>query len=71
MFHAPQNDLASAFIVTIEFDNLFVKSDYHGENNLTVGNGNKLPITIIGHTKIYTLSIFSSLFEKYFISSSN
>ena len=33
-----------------------MKSEYHGESNLTVGNGNKLPITYIGRTKIPSLS---------------
>ena len=42
--------------VTTELGNLSMKSDYHGESNLTVGNGNKLPITHIDHTKIPSLS---------------
>ena len=33
-----------------------MKSDYHGETNLTFGNGNKFPITHIGHTRIPSLS---------------
>ena len=33
-----------------------MKSDYHGEGKLVVGNGNKLHITLIGHTEIPSLS---------------
>ena len=29
-----------------------MKSNYHGEDKLTVGNGNKLPITHVGHIEI-------------------
>ena len=29
-----------------------MKSNYHGEDKLTVGNGNKLPITHVGYIEI-------------------
>ena len=33
-----------------------LKSDYHGEGKIVVGNGNKLHITLIGHSEIPSLS---------------
>ncbi|RVX19941.1 hypothetical protein CK203_004466 [Vitis vinifera] len=49
-------DSGAANHVIAELGNLSMKSDYHDENKLAVGNGNKLSITHVGPTEIPFLS---------------
>ncbi|RVW29254.1 hypothetical protein CK203_109744 [Vitis vinifera] len=42
--------------VTVELENLSMKSNYHGKDKLVVDNSNKLSITHVGHTEIPSLS---------------
>ena len=42
--------------VSTKLSNFSLKSYYHGENKLVIDNGNKLPITHVGHIEIPFLS---------------